>query len=290
MIPQKLELTNFLSYRAKTELNFEGIQLACISGANGAGKSSILDAITWALFGRSRSRSDDDLVNRLAVIDDEAAVVRFSFILEGTTYRIMRRKRLGKAVILELQIAGGDGWKTLSERKLRETQAQVEHLLRMNYDTFTNASFLLQGKADQFTTRTANQRKEILAELLGVTVWERYREAAAERRKAEEGRLAIMAARLADIEDELQKKEEREAALAKVEAERTALAERLALQEQLLNQVRQTAAAVEQQKIMVTNLANSVVRLERNLGSAKDSLQSRQLEKEEMAQILEQEA
>ncbi len=290
MIPNKLELTNFLSYRKKMELNFEGIQLACISGANGAGKSSILDAITWALFGRSRSRSDDDLVNRLAIINDEAAVVRFSFNLEGTTYQIVRRKRVGKAVILELQIADGNGWKTLSERKLRETQAQIEHLLRMNYDTFTNASFLLQGKADEFTTRTANQRKEILAELLGVTEWERYREAAAEKRKTEEGRLAILEARLADIEAELQKKEEREAALAKVEAERMAIAERLTLQEQLLKQVRQTAAAVEQQKLMVTNLANSMARLERNLISSKDSLQSRQLEKEEKTQVLEQEA
>ena len=47
MIPQKLELTNFLSYRETTELDFNGIALACISGSNGAGKSSILDAITW---------------------------------------------------------------------------------------------------------------------------------------------------------------------------------------------------------------------------------------------------
>ena len=117
MIPQKLELTNFLSYRETAVLDFNGIQLACISGANGAGKSSILDAITWALFGHSRSRSDDDLVNRLAAIKGEAAEVRFTFILEGAAYRIIRRKRPGKAMLLELQIASGaDSWKTLSER------------------------------------------------------------------------------------------------------------------------------------------------------------------------------
>ena len=69
----------------------------------------------------------------------------------------------------------------------------------MNYDTFTNASFLLQGKADQFTTRTASQRKEILAELLGVTEWERYRERAAEVRKAIVGRIALLEARLEEI-------------------------------------------------------------------------------------------
>ena len=291
MIPQKLEMSNFLSYREKAELDFQGIQLACISGANGAGKSSVLDAITWALFGRSRSRSDDDLVNRLAAINDEAAEVRFTFILEGLTYRILRRKRVGRAVILELQIAAGDdGWKTLSERKLRETQAQIERLLRMNYDTFTNASFLLQGKADQFTTHTANKRKEILAELLGVTVWERYREAAAERRKVEEGQAAIVEARLAGIQEELAAKEVRQEALAEAVTRRTAISQRLALQEKLLYQVRQTAAAVEQQKILVKNLAASVDRIKRNLSSSKESLEKRQLDKEQNAQILARQA
>ena len=144
-----------------------------MAGANGAGKSSILDGITWALFGQSRSRSDDDLVNRIAARTDDAAEVRFTFELEDVTYRIMRRKRVGKTMFLELQMADGAGsWRPLSESKLRETQAAIEQLLRMNYETFINASFLLQGKADEFTTRTDSQRKQILAELLGATQWE----------------------------------------------------------------------------------------------------------------------
>ncbi|MEJ2747878.1 MAG: AAA family ATPase [Anaerolineae bacterium] len=51
MIPLRLELTNFLSYRDTAVPNFNGIHLACISEANGAGKSTIFDATTWALFG-----------------------------------------------------------------------------------------------------------------------------------------------------------------------------------------------------------------------------------------------
>jgi exonuclease SbcC len=287
MIPQKLELTNFLSYRETAELNFNGIDLACISGANGAGKSSILDAITWSLFGRSRSRSDDDLVNRLAAISGEAAEVRFTFILEGATYRVIRRKGARKATVLELQIAtGDDSWKTLSERKLRETEAQIEHLLHMNYDTFTNASFLLQGKADQFTTHTANKRKEILAELLGVTEWERYREAAADTRKAEEGNFMLLEARLADILEELAEKPERESALERAKAARAGILETLTLQEKLLNQMRQTAAAVDQQKILVKNLAGSVERIKRNLASSAQTLEKRRREKESSTQIL----
>lgn len=281
MIPQKLELTNFLSYRETAVLDFDGIHLACIAGSNGAGKSSILDAITWTLFGRSRSRSDDDLVNRLAAIQGEAAEVRFTFVLEGTTYRILRRKRPGKATLLELQIAAADdAWKTLSERKLRETQANIEQLLRMNYDSFTNASFLLQGKADQFTTRTPNQRKEILAELLGVTEWERYREASAEARKEEQGKFLLLEGRLEDIRTELGLQSERESALQEAKTRRAHIVEKLELQEQLLNQMRQTAATVAQQKILVKNLSDTVNRIQRNLAASRKTASERRQEKE----------
>ena len=51
MIPLHLTISGFLSYREAVELDLTGIDLACISGANGAGKSSLLDAITWVLFG-----------------------------------------------------------------------------------------------------------------------------------------------------------------------------------------------------------------------------------------------
>ncbi|MCZ7674376.1 MAG: SMC family ATPase [Chloroflexi bacterium] len=217
MIPLRLELTNFLSYRETAVLDFDGIHLACISGANGAGKSSILDAITWALFGKARSKSDDDLVNRRAALTDDAAEVSYTFTLEGSIYRVIRRKQVGKGTRLELQIlSGGDRetgqWKTLSETKIRETEAAIEELLRMNYDTFINASFLLQGKADEFTTKTPGKRKEVLADLLGVSQWDQYRDAAAEQRKAAETAVTLLDAQMSDIDHELTEEEARQTA------------------------------------------------------------------------------
>jgi DNA repair protein SbcC/Rad50 len=95
MIPLRLQLTNFLSYRGTTALDFDGLDLTCIAGQNGAGKSSLLDAMTWALFGKSRSKSDDDVVNRLAGRQGEQAEVRFDFSLEGARYRVIRHKQPG---------------------------------------------------------------------------------------------------------------------------------------------------------------------------------------------------
>lgn len=287
MIPISLEITNFLSYRETAVLNFDGIHLACISGPNGAGKSSLLDAMTWSLFGRSRTRSDDDLVNRIAALEDATAEVRFTFELEGVCYRVMRQKRARRSTSLELQIATGEGgWKTLSEGGVRETQAAIEALLRMNYDTFTNASFLLQGKADEFTTKTPNQRKEILADLLGVSEWDRYRDAAAVHRRETESQLLLRDGRLADIETELSEEPQRRADLEAAQAARTAIVERLRLKEEVLDQMRQTAAAIEQQKQMVKNLQNSVERAQRNLESAQRTRDQRRQERDHYAALL----
>ena len=289
MIPLRLELTNFLSYRETAVLSFNGIHLACISGANGAGKSSILDSITWALFGRSRSKSDDDLVNRLAAVEGKSAEVRFTFELEGNTYRIIRRKKPRRSIVLELQLSTGeDSWKALSESKVRETQAVIEQLLRMNYDTFVNASFLLQGQADTFTTKTPNKRKEILADLLGVTEWERYRETAVNQRKEAENRLLLIEGQLGDIDEELAEEETRQQALQAAQAELAQIAEKRQLKEEILKQLRRAEAAVKQQKETVNQLAMTLTRSERTLGNLRRTQQQRQQEASQHESLLAQ--
>jgi DNA repair protein SbcC/Rad50 len=302
MIPIKLDLTNFLSYLEPATLDFQGIHLACISGPNGAGKSSILDALTWALFGRSRSKSDDDVVNRLAAARGESAEVRFTFQHESGVYRIIRRKGVGKTMLLEFQMAAGgldddadslkitqsQQWKTLSEGRLRDTQEAIEHLLKMNYDTFVNASFLLQGKADEFTTKTPNKRKEILADLLGVNDWDVYKERAVERRKEVEGQLALLDGRLADIDAELDQEPERQAALAVAEDSLTRASEQLAMQEKLLEQLRRTEAAINQQKQLLKNLADNLVRSRARLSNLEASQQERQKERDAYQILLDE--
>ncbi len=293
MIPLRLELTNFLSYRETAVLDFDGIHLACISGANGAGKSSILDAITWALFGKARSKSDDDLVNRRAALTDDAAEVSYTFTLEGSIYRVIRRKQVGKGTRLELQIlSGGDRetgqWKTLSETKIRETEAAIEELLRMNYDTFINASFLLQGKADEFTTKTPGKRKEVLADLLGVSQWDQYRDAAAEQRKAAETAVTLLDAQMSDIDHELTEEEARQTALAAAEAARAIVAARLADKEKLLAQLRLVETAVQQQQAMIKNLESNLSRAQTSLANLEKTQAQRQQERDSYQAVLDE--
>ncbi len=289
MIPLKLEIQNFLSYRDNTILDFQGIHLASITGANGSGKSSILDAITWSLFGRSRSKSDDDVVNRQASNKGEGAEVIFSFELDSTAYRIIRRKKARKAMFLEFQVATpDDNWKSLSESSLRQTQVVIESLLKMNFETFTNSSFLLQGKADEFTVRTPNKRKEILAELLGVNEWDRYKEIANGHRRDEESALMLIESRINDIGQELAERPEREATLKSALETSKYIYNQLDIQEKLLSQATRTDAALKQQKQIVNNLAANLEQQRRQLEDSRKSQERRQLEKDNLQKLFAQ--
>ncbi len=172
MIPIKLQIEGFLSYQSSATINFESIHLACISGSNGAGKSSILDAITWVLFGIGRSRNDD-VINQ----NSKVATVTFVFGYESQTFQILRSKERDKPLILELNIFDEkeNSWKVFTEHSSSETQKRIISILRLDYDTFVNASFFLQGKADMFTVLKPSERKEILASILGLEIWETYR-------------------------------------------------------------------------------------------------------------------
>jgi exonuclease SbcC len=180
MIPLYLHIAGFLSYRDPVELDFNMFDLACISGHNGAGKSSLLDAITWSLFGEARGKSSD-VINLNQNV--KAAEVTLAFQHEGNTYRVQRTLPRNKRTVLEFQIQNGDEWRPLTEKTTRDTQARIEQTLRLDYETFVNASFL-QGKADEFTQQNATKRKEVLSNILGLEIWDEYKNRTAEKRKA----------------------------------------------------------------------------------------------------------
>ncbi|HIP97448.1 MAG TPA: SMC family ATPase, partial [Anaerolineae bacterium] len=90
MIPLKLRLHNFMCYRDPPPLDFSGIHLACLAGDNGHGKSALLDAMTWALWGRARvgARRDSELIH----LGQTEMEVEFEFALGNARYRIIRKR------------------------------------------------------------------------------------------------------------------------------------------------------------------------------------------------------
>jgi len=255
MIPLRLKIKGFLSYREAAEIDFTSFELACISGPNGAGKSSLLDAMTWALFGQARKR-DEALIHAAS----PAAEVVYVFSYEGSLYRIQRALARGKSTVLEFQIGTDNDparseWRPLTEKTVRETQARIEQILRLDYDTFVNASFFLQGKADQFTQQRPADRKRILASILGLDAWEVYRERTAERRRRLEAELSALDGRMQEIETELGEEAARKVRLAELESQLDGLSAARKIQAEALENIRRIATGLAEQRRLVESLA-----------------------------------
>ncbi len=220
MIPCKLSLTNFMPYR-QAELDFAGIHVACLSGENGAGKSALLDAMTWAIWGKTaRSRRDDDLIRQGA----DEMTVDFIFRLGDDLYRVVRQRRGGKrgVSLLDFQIHDNGRWRSLAETRIPDTEKKIARILHLDYDTFVNSAFLRQGRADEFTVKTPAERKRVLGDILGLDIWQEYEERVKTRLVQIQNESRLNDMRLAEIDEELAHRPEYEAQLedARREAER----------------------------------------------------------------------
>lgn len=204
MIPLSLKLSNFTSYGEKPlELNFSKFHLAAISGFNGAGKSSLLDAITWCVWGWARA---GDSTDQLVHIGAPGMQVEFSFTLDGNTYTVKRSRILkgGGSTALELW----SGSNNLTEGTIKATQEKIIDLLHLSFETFTNSSFLRQGHADEFTTKGPTDRKRILSDILGLVHYDELEEKAKEKIRDVDSKLKLLEYQVLEIEAELSQKDE----------------------------------------------------------------------------------
>ncbi|GAB4446357.1 MAG: hypothetical protein Kow0031_29020 [Anaerolineae bacterium] len=251
MIPLELKLRNFMAYR-DTSLSFNGIHLAALTGHNGAGKSSLLDAITWAIWGKARARRDDELI-RLGQSEME---VELTFGLSDNVYRIVRKRESsgrGRSN-LSLHVEDAGGWRTLTETSLRATEAKINALLRLDYDTFINSAFLLQGRADEFTTKRPAERKKILSDILGLEIYDRYAEQAKQQAAQNEQEARIIEARMQDIERELAKEPEYRAQLAAAERDIATVSREKTEAEQTLDLLRERHRAINDKQRQLEDL------------------------------------
>lgn len=283
MIIIAITLHNFMSY-ADATLDLTTVPVACLSGHNGAGKSAILDAVTWALWESARASSDE-----LMRIGEKETWVDLTFLHENRTYRVRRQRmkgggKSGKTTSkgsLEFQIlmhsdvaesengahengahtngdhgngrlsdkerlkaalpGKNDTWRSLTGNTMKDTQKHICELLRMDYDTFINSAYLRQGKADEFTTRAASDRKQVLGEILGLSYFEKLKEQARDHARAlkiKREALEMSLSRLPEAESE---REQAEADFTATKAELEQLSENLNAHEEsmksLSNQV-----------------------------------------------------
>ena len=190
MIPLSLNLKNFLSYGPATQtVDFGPHQFICLSGKNGHGKSALLDAITWAVWGQARkmggqSRSDDFLLH----IGQSGMMVCFEFMCNGATYRIRRefsntKSRTTSTLDFGILDPLKNQFVALSEKTIRATQEKIIRTIGISYDSFTSSAFIRQGASAEFSKKSPKERKEIIADLLMLGMYEELKKKSIEHHK-----------------------------------------------------------------------------------------------------------
>lgn len=273
MIPIKLKLRNFMAYR-EAALDFQGIHLAVLTGENGAGKSSLLDAITWTLWGKARAKRDDELIH-LGQSEMEA---EFVFDLGGSVYQVIRKRdssRRGRSD-LSFHMEEAGGWRTLTDTSLRATQKKIDDLMRLDYDTFINSAFLLQGRADEFTTKPPGKRKEILSDILGLGIYDIYEERAKKRAvDKERGATAVMA-KIEQIEQELAKEFEYRSQLAEAQKVAAELHQGLELAEAEEKLLREQHRSINDKQRQLEDLSRRLAGAETDLKDITEAMAAAQ--------------
>ena len=255
MIPLTLSLRNFLSYRDNVPtLYLEGVHVACLCGPNGHGKSALLDAMTWALWGQARGGRQEQLIHH----GQQEMQVDLEFLAREQRYRVIRRyARTGRSrqgtTSLELQMASGNGFRPITGNSVRETEAKILQLLNMDYNTFVNSAFLLQGRADAFTNPPpgisgGRHRKEVLAKVLGLSLYDRLEERAKARVREHQTEARSQEVVLERLRQQVEQKGETQRSLTEMEEELAQVAGRVEVKGREVEELRLRVEQLYQQR------------------------------------------
>jgi exonuclease SbcC len=179
--PLKLSLEGFTSFRERIELDLSGLDLFAITGPTGAGKSSLIDAIAFALYGQVPRVGDD--YKQLISHGKERLSVLLEFAVGDERYRIARTARPDRPSTQRLERVGADAAEPVADR-VREIRTEIERILGLDYDGFTRSVVLPQGQFDAFLKGEPKERRKILVALLGLGVYERMQQLANQRSAA----------------------------------------------------------------------------------------------------------
>ena len=161
MIFTRLKLNNFKSHE-HTVISFDkGISV--IVGENGAGKSTILEAISFALFKQHTARRIDDLIRNNA----DSMSIELEFISNGREYKIIREKKSTLKSSIYKKTSSESGYIHICTGD-REVSNELRQILDIDSDLFLNAIYIRQGEIAELVDKTPADKKQLIGKLLGI--------------------------------------------------------------------------------------------------------------------------
>lgn len=207
MRPVRLELEGFSTFRQRVVLDFDGLDLVAFTGSTGAGKSTLIDAITFALYGSVARYENASRVAPVIHQLSNQARVRLDFETGGQTYiatRVVKRKTTkpgepDQASTREARLertTGSDDETTVLAGDVKELNAAVEELLGLDFKQFTRTIVLPQGEFAAFLRDEPATRDRLLQRLLDLGIYERMGQMARSEAKRADHQREILAEQL----------------------------------------------------------------------------------------------
>ncbi|WP_019357607.1 AAA family ATPase [Streptomyces sp. AA1529] len=256
MKPLTLTLNGFRSYPGRVTIDFTGTGLIGALGDTGAGKSSLLDGITYALFRKSSWKASSP--GQLIADGAKAMSVDLTFLHEGQRWHVHRTMHATNPN------AGRHHLKNLDTGEEIDNAGHVDDrlkaVLQMSYETFLRVGLLPQGKFDQLVVAAPKERGKLLRELFGAESLESIQRTAARQRESLNGLLAGAEAKRASMPDNPeQAAEEAGAAAGQAEARAEHLKEAIDRITQLQTEAATAQAATEGATAAARTLSARVV-------------------------------
>lgn len=194
LVLRSVKLKNFLSH-PETVLEFAGERRVLIDGKSGAGKSGIVEAVIWGLYGKGRAD------NRFLVRSgEEKGEVELLLQNGDTHYRVTRAITVsGKQAVTLESSNDGEEYEPVQVTGIKGAQEWIENsLLHASYTLFINSIAYPQDNSDNFVKQSASKRKDLLLEIAGSTDFDTYYNRAKDKLALEEEALARISGRLED--------------------------------------------------------------------------------------------
>ncbi len=183
MRPRNLRIEGFGCFADTVEIDFTAMDVFVISGPTGAGKTTLIDAICYALYGRVPRHAE---TQQLMSHNRDQMSVALEFEASGARYRVARsinrtrktardgRERVTRAaspVQLERFDFNTSDWAP-NEDRVREVDAAIERAVGLDFRSFTRCVLLPQGRFAEFLSGDKSERRAVLVELLDIAIYQ----------------------------------------------------------------------------------------------------------------------
>lgn len=286
MNPIRIEIAN-MGAVTHADHDLSHMDLAVVAGPNGAGKSTTFTiAPVWTLYGITKNGcSVDDMITTGQT--DMCGIQEFEH--QGSVYRVVRTRskktKQGKSSLELFRQCEGE-WVSESGTSIQETQAKIRALLGLDAETFTASSMILQGKANEFSSKTPAERKRTLQEILGLRIYDELQAQARMKYAQRTAQLEQFKGRLAELKNQMgdANKESLQAALADTQTAIALYEAEIKTTEHQLQEAVVMVAGIQAKETRAKDLDNQAGTLEEEIAERQQTI------KEEKSAIAQEES